>query len=192
MGAMLNEESITRFLQGVISHLEGGNLEQAEAHLQILDFERLLHPIRGHSAHRQFLDPAEAFGVERVHETGDYIRMCARAERTGDIDTALNAARAALARWSQGCPLCDSHRVTIAGDATGHTTDYECNCCGTYRFNDDLLSRMSVEQYWEQTRKRLALALQRDVLCNRRFDTEQDIGVTIGDLDKAFQRDRGI
>ena len=186
MGAMLSEESIVRFLQGIISHLENGNLEQAEAHLDILDFERLLHPIRGDSANRQFVDPAEGFGVERVHETGDRIRECALAVRAGDNNAALYAARAALMRWNQeGCPLCDSRRVTsVAGDARIHATDYQCDKCGPYTFDDDLLRRMQNSQAWEQTRERLALALQRGVVRNRRFETEQDVGFAIGDLDR--------
>jgi hypothetical protein len=186
MGAMLNEESITGVLQGVIGHLESGNLEQAEAHLDIVDFERLLHPIRGASAYRQFVDPAEGFGLDRVHETGDHIRACALAVRRGDMDAALLAARTALARWNQGgCPLCDSRRATtVAGDARLHTTDYQCDKCGPYTFDDDLLRRMENSQDWEQTRERLALALQRGVVRNRRFETEQDGGVAIGDLDR--------
>jgi hypothetical protein len=57
MGAMLNEESIAGLLAGTVSHLETGNLEQAEVALHILDFERLLRPIRSNTKPSQISDP---------------------------------------------------------------------------------------------------------------------------------------
>ena len=55
MGAMV---SINRLLEQTVEHLEAGNPEQAEATLDVLDFERLLHPIKGSGAEHRFVDPA--------------------------------------------------------------------------------------------------------------------------------------
>jgi len=98
MGAMV---SINRLLEQTVEHLEAGNPEQAEATLDVLDFERLLHPIKGSGAEHRFVDPAASFGVERVHETGDHVRSCIAALAAGDFEAALEAARAAAARWAK-------------------------------------------------------------------------------------------
>ena len=83
------------------------------------------------------------------------------------------------------CLLCDSQAGVITGDdRTRKTTDYKCDKCGEYTFYDPLLSDLSGRQGWEQTRKRLSLALQQGVVRNRRFETAQDVGVAIGDLDR--------
>lgn len=75
---MLNESAISEALENCVAHLERDNLDQAEATLRVLDFDRLLKPIEDPSKQRQrrFVDPAEGYGVERVHETGDHIHAC--------------------------------------------------------------------------------------------------------------------
>jgi hypothetical protein len=47
-----------------------------------------------------FTDPAEDFGAERVHQTGDHILGCRSALAMGDGATALAEAEKALARWA--------------------------------------------------------------------------------------------
>lgn len=71
---MLNDQAVTDALRDTIEHVQQQNLEQAEATLEVLGFERLLRPIEDRSKQRRFVDPAGGFGVERVHETGDHIR----------------------------------------------------------------------------------------------------------------------
>jgi hypothetical protein len=98
---MLDDDSITQALGELVSHLTAGNLDQAEATLEVLDFERLLHPLKDRSkGSRQFFDPAEPFGTERVHQTGDHIRSCSVAINQHDHKRALDEAVAAAARWS--------------------------------------------------------------------------------------------
>jgi hypothetical protein len=98
---MLNDQSIADALGDVIEHLQQQNLEQAEATLEVLNFERLLKPIpdpsKGRSLH--FVDPAEDLETERVHETGDHIGACRAALATGDKSSALAEAEKAYARW---------------------------------------------------------------------------------------------
>ena len=79
----------------------------------------------------------------------------------------------------QKCRLCDSH-ATAVGNQSLKTTEYDCVACGRYSFDDRLLWQMSSSQHWEQTRKDLASALQKGVVSNRHFETEQDIGMAIG------------
>ena len=69
---MLNDQSIADALGDVIEHLQQQNLEQAEATLEVLNFERLLKripdPSKGRSLH--FVDPAEAFGNRAASRNG--------------------------------------------------------------------------------------------------------------------------
>ena len=97
---MLNEDSIAQTLREFHAHLTSGDLDQAEANLEVLGFERLLHPAKDPSkGPRQFFDPAEPFGSERVHQTGDHIRRCLSAIKRGDRENALHEAAAAATRW---------------------------------------------------------------------------------------------
>lgn len=97
---MLSEESITQALGELVSNLTAGDLDQAEATLEVLDFERLLKPLKDRSkGSRLFLDPAEPFGAERVHQTGDHILRCSSAINQQDRERALDEALAAAARW---------------------------------------------------------------------------------------------
>lgn len=99
---MLNEGSIAQALREIVAHLKDGTLEQAEANLKALEFERLLHPVIGRSkGSRQFFDPAEPFGAERVHQTGDDLRRCFSAISRKDREIALREAEAAATRWTE-------------------------------------------------------------------------------------------
>jgi transposase-like protein len=97
--------------------------------------------------------------------------------------------KAALRLALSKCPLCDSH-VTVTGDAVKATSDYDCGKCGKYTFYDYLLEQISEEQYWPQTRKRLALALQRGVVSKRAFETELDISKAGEEWNKALEEDK--
>ena len=101
MGAILDEKGITGALANLVNHLETENTEQAEAVLDILDFERLLRPMQSISRQPQFIDPAKDFGLKRVHETGELLRSCVRQLSTGNLQSALTAARAAEGLWRQ-------------------------------------------------------------------------------------------
>ena len=82
--------------------LNGGNLDRAEAVLEVLEFERLLHPVKDWSkGSRRFFDPAESFGPERVHQTGDHIDRCLSAINREDREGALLEAEAAATRWKE-------------------------------------------------------------------------------------------
>jgi hypothetical protein len=97
---MLNNQSVAAALRSAVDHLKSGDLTQAEAALRALQFDRLLKPLRDRSkGPRQFLDPGEPFGVDRVHETGDHIRSCFAAMKRGDQAGALASAEAAVKRW---------------------------------------------------------------------------------------------
>jgi hypothetical protein len=99
---MLNDEGIAEVLRNVIDHLRQDHFEQTELTLELLDFERLLLPIPELTeGRRHFVDPAIDFGVERVHETGDHIRICRDAIARSDRAAALDEAEKALARWTQ-------------------------------------------------------------------------------------------
>ena len=69
-GAFLSDQGITQLLGQLCEHLGKGDAEQADMTLKVLEFERLLKPIEDPTRRRRFIDPAEPFGVERVHETG--------------------------------------------------------------------------------------------------------------------------
>jgi hypothetical protein len=100
---MLNDEGIAEVLRNVIDHLRQDHFEQAELTLELLDFERLRLPIPEltEQGRRHFVDPAIDFGVERVHETADHIRICRDAIAGSDRAAALDEAEKALARWTQ-------------------------------------------------------------------------------------------
>jgi hypothetical protein len=56
---MMSEASIAQALGDAVAHLSDGNLEQAEAALDVLEFERLLNPKQSRSKGPQTsLDPA--------------------------------------------------------------------------------------------------------------------------------------
>ena len=65
---MLNDASITNALNRTVETIREGNLQQAQAGLAVLEFHRLMHPLKD--------DPARPFGPERVRETGDHIARC--------------------------------------------------------------------------------------------------------------------
>ena len=97
---MLNEASIRGYLVELIKHLKLGDLDQAEATIDTLEFNRLLRPI----PRRQFIDPAEASGIgtERAHEVGDHLQRLASRLEHRDMEGALQEAEAALVRWDAG------------------------------------------------------------------------------------------
>lgn len=102
---MLNERSIAESLRTIIDHVEQGNFEQAQIHLDTLSFERLQKPIPDPSkgpGRRQFIDPGGAFGTERVNAVARHIRSCRDALSRGDQKQALDAAEKALGRWQEG------------------------------------------------------------------------------------------
>lgn len=99
---MLNEDSIKQALRELIAHLNAGELDQAKATLEVLGFERLLHPIqRNDKGPMEFFDSAQSFGTERVHKTGDHIRQCLFAIKREDRESALREAEAAAKRWNE-------------------------------------------------------------------------------------------
>jgi hypothetical protein len=99
---MFSDEGTARLLAEVVEHLESGKVEQARLTLlEKLDFDRMLRPVHDPSRTREFIDPAAAFGVDRVHQTGDQIRQCLRAIGANDLGPALKFAKAAAARWSR-------------------------------------------------------------------------------------------
>ena len=101
---MVNRESIAALLKNTVEHLRAGNLEQAEADLDTLNFGRLLQepiPDPSKGASQRFIDPRGDFGTNRVNATGSYIRMCKAAMDRGDQKAALDAAERALRRWQE-------------------------------------------------------------------------------------------
>ena len=103
---MLNEASIRGYLVELIKHLKLGDLDQAEATIDTLEFNRLLRPIPNPTkgARGQFIDPAEASGIgtERAHEVGDHLQRLASRLEHRDMEGALREAEAALVRWDAG------------------------------------------------------------------------------------------
>jgi hypothetical protein len=95
MAAMLNEQSVRKFLTEAAEHLRAGRPEKAGYVLEILDFKRL-------TGHGQVIDPASPFGRPRVYDTGSHIEACQDALSRGDVTAALRHAEAALARWTAG------------------------------------------------------------------------------------------
>jgi hypothetical protein len=87
-----------------------------------------------------------------------------------------------MARREWECPLCASH-ATVLGIPEILTSEYDCDQCGEYTFYDRLLYQMSREEHWEQTRKRLALALKQGGAV-RVFKNAGNIVEAVGGLDK--------
>jgi hypothetical protein len=99
---MLNDAAITNALSQTVEMIREGDLEQAQAGLAVLEFHRLMRPLKDSSkGPRRFFDPAREFGPERVHETGDHISECIAALGRGDAEDALAEAEAAAARWGE-------------------------------------------------------------------------------------------
>jgi hypothetical protein len=99
---LLNENSIAQTLQEIVEDLQQGYLQNARTRLDVLEFERLRHPISDPTKQRLFVDPAGPFGTERVNETGDHILQCEAALSRVDGSAALEAAQKALQRWQEG------------------------------------------------------------------------------------------
>ena len=99
---MLNDAAITNALSHTVEKIREGDLEQAQAGLAVLEFHRLMRPMKDFiKGPRRFFDPAREFGPERVHETGDHISRCIAALGLGDTENALAEAEAAAARWGK-------------------------------------------------------------------------------------------
>jgi hypothetical protein len=97
---ILTDAAITNALSQTVERITEGDLEQARAGLAVLEFHRLMRPMKDSiKGPRQFFDPAREFGPERVHETGDHISRCIAALASGDGENALAEAEAAAARW---------------------------------------------------------------------------------------------
>jgi hypothetical protein len=98
---LLNKPSIAEKLRELVAHLGAGNLDQAQAVRDILDFERLRNPGADPSkGPLRLVDPARPFGIERVAQAGDHIRRCQEAISRGDGQSALDQAKSALVRRS--------------------------------------------------------------------------------------------
>jgi hypothetical protein len=99
---ILTDAAITKALNQAVQQIREGDLEQAQAGLAVLEFQRLMRPMKDSiKGPRQFFDPAREFGPERVHESGDHISRCIAALGLGDAEDALAEAEAAAARWGQ-------------------------------------------------------------------------------------------
>ena len=99
---ILTDAAITNALNQTVQQIKEGNLEQAQAGLAVLEFHRLMRPMKDSGeGPRRFFDPARQFGPERVHETGDHISQCIAALGLGDAENALAEAEAAVARWGK-------------------------------------------------------------------------------------------
>jgi hypothetical protein len=102
---MLSEDGIRLTLNAIIQDIRQGKIENAQATLEVLNFERLLRPIPDTSkgpGQRLYIDPAGPFGIERVHEVADHLRKCRAALISQDANAALEAAQKALHRWQEG------------------------------------------------------------------------------------------
>ena len=99
---ILTDAAITKALNQTVQQIREGDLEQAQAGLAVLEFHRLMRPMKDSiKGPRQFFDPAREFGPERVHETGEHISQCIAALGLGDAEGALAEAEAAAARWGK-------------------------------------------------------------------------------------------
>ena len=99
---LLKDAVIRDVLRQTVESIREGDLEQAQAGLAVLEFHRLMRPLKDSSkGPRQFFDPGREFGPERVHETGDHIFRCIAALGLGDGETALAEAEGAAARWGK-------------------------------------------------------------------------------------------
>jgi hypothetical protein len=88
---ILADAAITDALNQTVQQIREGDLEQAQAGLAVLEFHRLMRPMKD----------SREFGPERVHETGDHISQCIAALGLGDAENALAEAEAAAARWGK-------------------------------------------------------------------------------------------
>ncbi len=88
---IITDAAITNALNQTVQQIREGNLEQAQAGLAVLEFHRLIRPMKD----------SREFGPERVHETGDHISRCIAALAHGDGENALAEAVAAAARWGK-------------------------------------------------------------------------------------------
>ena len=86
------------------------------------------------------------------------------------------------------CPICETAIVTNPShDALTDTTSYDCERCGNYRLRELLLTRLSQEQHWPETRAGLMLALSKPGLVRKRhLETEQDVLDAIIDLSRPL------
>jgi hypothetical protein len=99
---ILADAAITNALNQTVQKIKEGDLEQAQAGLAVLEFHRLMRPMKDSiKGPRQFFDSAREFEPERVHETGDHISRCIAALGLGDSENALTEAEAAAARWGK-------------------------------------------------------------------------------------------
>lgn len=99
---MLNDAAIAIALSQTVEQIRVGDLELAQAGLELLEFHRLMRPMKDSGkGPRRFFDPARQFGPERVHETGDHISRCIAALVRGDRENALAEAEAAATRWGK-------------------------------------------------------------------------------------------
>ena len=98
--AWLSEESILQSLEEAVSRIGKKNLNGALDTLIYLNFEQLLLPGKNQKT-LQVVDRGQSLGPERVRETADQIRLCEAALRESDAERALDAAKAALARWQR-------------------------------------------------------------------------------------------
>jgi hypothetical protein len=99
---ILTDAAITSALNQTLENIRAGDLEQAQASLAVLEFHRLMRPMKDSAkGPRQFFDRAREFGPERVHETGNHISRCIAALGLGDGENALAEAEAAAARWGK-------------------------------------------------------------------------------------------
>jgi hypothetical protein len=99
---ILNDAAIINALSQTVEKIRAGDLEQAQAGLEVLEFHRLMRPMKDSGkGPRRFFDPARQFGPERVHETGDHISRCIAALARRDGENALAEAEAAAARWGK-------------------------------------------------------------------------------------------
>jgi hypothetical protein len=99
---ILTDAAITNALNQTVEKIREGDLEQAQAGLAVLEFHRLMRPLKDSSkGPRQFFDPAREFEPERVHETGNHISRCIAALGLVDAKDALVEAEAAAARWGK-------------------------------------------------------------------------------------------
>ncbi len=96
----LSEKSIRELLEEAVNRIRKKNLIGALDTLIYLNFQQLLFPSKDQRT-LVLVDRAHVFGVDRVRETGDQIRLCEAALRDYDAERALEAGKAALARWQQ-------------------------------------------------------------------------------------------
>jgi hypothetical protein len=103
---MLNENSIRVHLVELIKRLKAGDLDQAEATIDALEFNRLLQPTLDPSkgARIKSRDPAKESGIgtERAHEIGTHLLRLVSFLHGRNTDGALREAEAALAGWDAG------------------------------------------------------------------------------------------